>query len=280
MKITRLNEVEVVDLGAGDVETIAVVTAPPLPEPLSADWLQDARQAVQGERDKHAAVVAKTESIDASLTALRAELVDAETSLKAAESPDLTGDIEVDLATIELQATHGAALSGRVAMLRRKIPMVETLLSQMKAQEQPARLDIREAVETLWAEYAEKMDIADALTTLHEYHAAVQAAGLGHRWQTNVLSELNRDKPVAAARQRLTALLAIPGVEVERDEVEPIAPCTLSEHDRNFALEPQVGGDFKPTIARLAPAETESIDPSGDYLMNQTREIYAARKAA
>lgn len=289
MKITRLNEVEVIDTAAVEVEAVAVTPAPVevLPEPLADDWLQDARQAVTEAQAHHTQVVANIASISASLTALQNDLAEAESSLKVADHPDLTGDLDADLATIELQATHGAALSGRCAMLRRKIPMVASILKNAEAQEREARYAVRDAQEDAFGGWVDQVDLDALLQPLLKYRAALRLAGRGEIFRYRLDEALNASRPGERARRELMALLAIPGREPEpMDEPEPVQLASPTQPPMMLGAADGQPIDRALTALRQVHEMEVSRQPpdqpmlDGSHYLAATRDIYAARTLA
>ena len=286
MKITHLDAVEVVDTAAVEVESVAVNPAPAevLPEPLdSVGWVKDARQAVIEAQAHHAQVVANIASIAASLEALQSDLAEAEASLKVADHPDLTGDLDADLATIELQASHGAALSGRCAMLRRKIPMVQSVLKNAEAQEREARLSVRDAQEDAFKGWTDQVDLEALLRPLLKYRAALRLAGRWEAFDIRLREVLNSRRQEETADRELRALMAIPGKEPEPlDEPEPVETGPVHPPMMLVATDGQPIERALTALRQVHEMEVSRQPPDqpmldGSHYLAATNAIYAAR---
>ena len=272
MKITRLNEL-------ADVAPIEVTQAPPLPEPLTDEWLVTARQAVADAQAVHAQVVADIATITASLAKMRIDRNNARAELTALEQLP-TGSLTEQLAAIENSAAQSAAATARCEILSRKIPLLEKLLAEAETKETPTRWDARDARDAIWTEYAARIDLSGALAVLTDYRSACSATGHSGRFRDVIHGLTNRDKPVVAATRRLTAMLAIPGEMVVDDDDEAPTVAPMADDDVKVLEVLTVGMDASKAIVGYAPPETGSMEVSLEYTHDETRAIYAARTLA
>ena len=250
MKITRLNT-ELNDF-APDTTSESMV----LPEPLNADWLQSARQAVVDAQIKHAETLGTINTLTASLAAL-----------------------DTLLARCDAQAQTAAALSERVEKLRRKIPLVATLLEQANVQERDARMAVRDAQEDAFLAYANNIDLSALVHPLLHYRAALRAAGRGEAFQFRLDEQLNSRHSEESASNELRALLAIPGREPDlTPEIEP-EPVALSPREQGLSLVPTTPGHSLEAALVGYQLGAEPVAPPNEYRA-ATQSFYAVRKAA
>lgn len=287
MKITRLDAVEVIDVAPVEVATIEVTPAPALPDPLTADWIVTARQAVADAQAHHVQVVANIATLQASLNALQSDLAAELSALNAMEraAPQLPesasqADLEALLAGMELSAGNQSARRNQADMLRRKIPLVEAVLKQAQALERPAREAMNDAEHSVWALWAERIDLAGLEKQLLQYRVALSAAGVGFRfrnWIDSLLISTRRDDEL---RAELAALLAIPGQEPVADD-EPAIPAPTQPPMRLVVTDGQPVEQSLTALAQLHE-QAAPVDPllDGSHYLAATNAIYAARTMA
>ena len=286
MKITRLNEVEVVDT-ADEVATIAVTPAPVLPDPMTDDWLVTARAAVTDAQAHHVQVVANIATLQSSLNALQTDLAAELSALNTMEraAPELPesatqSDLEALLAGMELTAGNQSARRNQADMLRRKIPLVEAVLKQATALERPAREVMNDAEHSVWALWAERIDLAGLEKQLLQYRVALSAAGTSYRfrnWIDSLLISTRRDDEL---RAELAALLAIPGQEPVADD-EPVESAPVDPPMRLVVADGQPIAQPLTALAQLHE-QAAPVDPllDGSHYLAATNAIYAARTMA